>query len=167
METTKSTAIPIAQYFRLSMEQAPKSKEEMLEMQSISYANIVGSVIWILRYVKRVGDLGILFKSSSYNGEDALVGFCSSDFAGNVDTQKSQSGYIFIMYGAAVSWKLSMQNVVALSMTEAEYIALTSAVKESFWLRDITTDRDGTRLQNKQMILVFDEPSILDEKAKA
>ena len=69
-----------------------------------------------------------------------MLGFCDSDFAGSVDTRMSQSGYIFTMFGAAVSWKSSLQNVVALSMTEAEYITLTTTVKESTWLRGIATD---------------------------
>lgn len=54
--------------------------------------------------------------------------------------ESHKSGYIFTMFGAAVSWKSSLQSVVALSTTEAEYIALTIAVKESFWLRGIAAD---------------------------
>ena len=69
-----------------------------------------------------------------------MLGFCDSDFAGSVDTRMSQSGYIFTMFGAAVSWKSSLQNVVALSTTEAEYIALTTALKESVWWKGIATD---------------------------
>ena len=95
---------------------------------------------WTLRYLKGAGNLGILFKPGANTKSDALIGFCDSDFAGSIDTIKSQSGYIFTMYGAAVSWKSGLQNLVALSITEAEYIALTSAVKESFWLKEIATD---------------------------
>ena len=68
------------------------------------------------------------------------MGFCDSDFAGSIDTRKSQSGYIFTMFGSAVSWKSNLQSVVALSTTEAEYISLTSAVKESFWLKGMLAD---------------------------
>ncbi|XP_042065538.1 secreted RxLR effector protein 161-like [Salvia splendens] len=95
---------------------------------------------WILRYLRGAGNMGILFNSTDYGMEDALIGYCDSDFAGSIDTRKSQSGYIFTMYGAAVSWKSGLQNVVALSTTEAEYISLTSAVKESSWLRGIAND---------------------------
>ena len=48
METTKSTATPMAQHFRLTVEQAPKGEEERLEMQNIPYANIVGSVMYAM-----------------------------------------------------------------------------------------------------------------------
>lgn len=47
------------------------------------------------------------------------------------DTIKSQSGYEFTLNGAAVRWKSCLQSVVALSATEAEYIGLAEAVKES------------------------------------
>ena len=70
----------------------------------------------------------------------ALVEFCDSDYPWSVDTGMSQLGYIFTLFGASVRWKSSFQNVVALSTTEAKYFALTSAVKESFWLKGIAAD---------------------------
>lgn len=89
----------------------------------------------LLRYLKGAANLGILYGgNSNWNGE-ALVDFSDSDFAGNVDNRRSPSGYVFTMFGFAISWKSSLQNVVALSTTEAEYLALTAAVKESFLIR--------------------------------
>ena len=67
-------------------------------------------------------------------------GYCDADFATNLDSRKSQTGYVFTLYGSAVSWKSGLQSVVALSTTEAEYMALTEAVKESFWLKGILND---------------------------
>lgn len=58
-----------------------------------------------------------------------------SDYAGNIDTRKSLSGYVFTLYGTAVSWKSTLQSVVALSTTQAEYIALAEGVKEALWLK--------------------------------
>ena len=95
---------------------------------------------WLMRYMKGASDIGILFDGGKEVSGDALVGWPDSDFAGNVDTRRSQSGYVFTLYGAAVSWKSSQQAVVALSTTEAEFMALTAAVKESYWLRGILGD---------------------------
>ncbi|GKC50392.1 hypothetical protein Tco_1073137, partial [Tanacetum coccineum] len=39
--------------------------------------------------------------------------------------------------GCVVSWKATLQYVVALSTTEAEYMTLTEAVKEAIWLRGL------------------------------
>ncbi|XP_047949664.1 secreted RxLR effector protein 161-like [Salvia hispanica] len=95
---------------------------------------------WLMRYMKGASDIGILFDGANEVCGDALVGWSDSDFAGNIDTRRSQSGYVFTLYGAAVSWKSSLQSVVALSTTEAEFMALTAAVKESYWLRGILKD---------------------------
>lgn len=94
----------------------------------------------LLRYLKGAGDLGILFKADRKYEGDALKGFCDSDFAGNLDNRRSQSGYLFTLYGSIISWKSSLQSVVALSTTEAEFMSLTAAVKESFWLKGILAD---------------------------
>lgn len=69
-----------------------------------------------------------------------MVGFCDSDYAANLDNRRSQSGYVFTLFNSAISWKSSLQSVVVLSTTEAEYIALTEAVKESHWLKGIVGD---------------------------
>nr|GEU47145.1 retrotransposon protein, putative, Ty1-copia subclass [Tanacetum cinerariifolium] len=39
--------------------------------------------------------------------------------------------------GCVVSWKATLQHVVALSTTKAEYMALTEAVKEAIWLKGL------------------------------
>ncbi|XP_042006046.1 secreted RxLR effector protein 161-like [Salvia splendens] len=95
---------------------------------------------WILRYLNGTQGYGILFDGNEKEVEQPLMGCCDSDFATNVDTRKSQSGYVFCLYGSAVSWKPSLQSVVSLSTTEAEYISLIEAVKESLWLKGICFD---------------------------
>ena len=42
---------------------------------------------------------------------------------------------VFTAGGNPISWRSSLQKVVALSTTEAEYIALSDAVKEGVWLK--------------------------------
>ena len=55
-------------------------------------------------------------------------------------TTESTSGYLFKLSGAAISWRSKKQTCVALSMAEAEYMALASAAQEAMWLQQITTD---------------------------
>ena len=39
--------------------------------------------------------------------------------------------------GNTVSWRSSLQKVVALSTTEAKYMALSDAIREGIWLKVI------------------------------
>jgi len=75
----------------------------------------------------------------TYNGKVGtnLIGYTDSDWCGSPDDSKSTSGYIFMLAGAAVSWKSKKQSLVALCSTEAEYVAATEAAKEAIWLRGL------------------------------
>ncbi|CAD6231032.1 unnamed protein product [Miscanthus lutarioriparius] len=57
------------------------------------------------------------------------------DFATDLDKRRSLTGYVFTIDGCAVSWKATLQPVVALSTTETEYMAIAEAYKESVWLK--------------------------------
>ena len=54
----------------------------------------------------------------------------------DVDTSRSTSGYVMTYAGGAVSWQSRMQKSVALSTTEAEYMAAVEAGKEVIWMKD-------------------------------
>ncbi|XP_042051274.1 secreted RxLR effector protein 161-like [Salvia splendens] len=92
---------------------------------------------WMLRYLKGASKFGLVYKAESDHQGGALAGFCDSDYASNRDNRRSQTGYVFNLFGTAVSWKSGLQHVVALSTTEAEYIAITEAAKEAKWLKGI------------------------------
>ncbi|GAB2289888.1 hypothetical protein Dimus_038073 [Dionaea muscipula] len=55
--------------------------------------------------------------------------------AGDLDGRKSTSGYLFTLAGGAISWQSRLQKCVALSTTEAEYIAAVEAGKEMLWVK--------------------------------
>jgi len=42
--------------------------------------------------------------------------------------------------GRAISWSLKKQGIIALLMTEAEYVSLTHAVKETLWICTFLTE---------------------------
>jgi hypothetical protein len=60
-----------------------------------------------------------------YGGESELVvrGYTDASFQTDHDDMRSQSGYVFILNGGAVSWKSSKQETTADSTTEIEYVA--------------------------------------------
>ncbi|KAE8681718.1 hypothetical protein F3Y22_tig00111310pilonHSYRG00060 [Hibiscus syriacus] len=85
----------------------------------------------ILRYVKNTIDYGLLYKK----GEDCkLVGYCDADYAGDHDTRRSTTGYVFKLGSGTISWYSKRQPTVSLSTTEAEYRAAAMAAQESTWL---------------------------------
>ena len=66
-----------------------------------------------------------------------LTGYTDADWAGDQDTRRSTSGYVFDVGSAAISWSSKRQPTVALSTCEAEYIGQTQATKEAVWLRGL------------------------------
>ena len=90
-------------------------------------------VKWVLRYVRRTCSFGLKYRKKE-DCEEQLVGYCDSDFCGDLDKKRSLTRYCFTLFGNVISWKASLQSVVALSTTEAEFMALTEATKEALWL---------------------------------
>lgn len=87
----------------------------------------------VLRYLK-----GSKHPRLRYNADDMelpLKGYTDSDWAGNVVDRTSTSGYLWTLSGAPISWSAKKQTSIALSSTEAEYVAMTRAVQEGLWLR--------------------------------
>ena len=83
-------------------------------------------------------DFGLVFTKSAE--KFTVKGYSDSDFGGDLDRRRSTTGFVFRVGGNTVSWKSGLQQVVALSMTEAEYISLVEAIKEGLWLRGLTEE---------------------------
>ena len=63
-----------------------------------------------------------------------------SDYAGDLDKQRSTTGYLFSMAGEPVCWCSTLQSTVALFTIEAEYMAVTEAFKEAIWMHSLIND---------------------------
>jgi hypothetical protein len=87
--------------------------------------------------LKGTRDNGLIFKTlkTGFN----LKIFADADFANGADA-KSISGYACLLGESCIAWSSKKQSVVALSTTEAEYIALTHSAKEMVWLRQLLKD---------------------------
>lgn len=163
MKDAKPVSTPLAAHFKLSSFDSPKSKEEIDYMSRVPYSNAVGCIMyamvctrpdiaqavsvvsrymanpgkahweavkWILRYLKGTPNICIEYGRKS----DGFIGYCDSDHGGDLDDRKSTGGYVFCLGGSAISWRSGLQEVTALSTTEAEYMAITEAFKEAKWL---------------------------------
>jgi len=78
-----------------------------------------------------------------FGGNGILKGYVDSDFGGDLDKKRSLMGYVFTLGGCAISWKSTLQSTVALSRTEAKYMAITEAIKETIWLKAFLGEIDS------------------------
>ncbi|KAK3038231.1 hypothetical protein RJ639_030840 [Escallonia herrerae] len=85
------------------------------------------------RYVAGSTNFGIMFDRDGAKGR--VSGFANSDYAGYLDFRKSTTGYIFTFYKGLICYKSVLQSTISLSTTEAEYMALTEAAKETLCLK--------------------------------
>ena len=95
----------------------------------------------VIRYVKGTKQYGITYRKNSprhIGPEDSnlFYGFSDAAFA-NAEDKRSISRHVFLSNGGAITWGLKKQSTIALSSTEAEYVALSEASREAMWLRHI------------------------------
>ena len=188
MKEAKPVSSPLGGQFKLTKKTCPSSEEEKKKMLSIPYSSAVGSLMyamvctrpdiahavgvvsrflanpgkehweavkWIFRYLRGTSKMCLRFG----NEKPILDGYADADMAGDLDGRKSISGYLFTFAGGAVSWQSRLQKCVALSTTEAEYIALTEAGKEALWLKTLFQDLD---LKQDRFVVHCDSQSAID-----
>lgn len=95
----------------------------------------VNAVKRVIRYLINTRNVCI-----KYGESNDLIGYSDSDFAGDIDTRKSTTGYIFNMNGGPITWSSQKQKTIALSTTEAEFIAACESAKEILWLQQLLLD---------------------------
>ena len=198
MSGSKPAKTPIGTHFKLS---AVQDDSECVDTNKTPYASAVGSIMysmigtrpdlafaiglvsrfmgkpgaihweavkWLLRYIKGSQNLSLVYTK----GKDLnIIGYCDSDHGGDLDKQRSTSGYVFTVGGNTISWKSCLQSVVALSSTEAEFIALTEAVKEAIWvkglLEDIGFQQDKVQVwSDSQSAICLSKNSVFHERTK-
>jgi len=79
-------------------------------------------VYYICCYLVGTQNYALVYKDNSKLGVYACT---DSDWASNPDDRKSQTGYYIMIAGGVFSWVSKTQRTVALSFTEAEYMALS------------------------------------------
>ena len=108
----------------------------------------------VLRYVQGTLDYGLI--NSADDTSTTLTGYTDADWAGDLSTRRSTTGYVFQVQGNTLSWCSKRQGCVARSTTEAEYIALSTASQEAVWLRRLLEsvlkkqDKPTTLCENNQ-----------------
>ncbi|KAF7334226.1 Transcription factor [Mycena sanguinolenta] len=86
----------------------------------------------VLRYLTGSKNYAITFGLD----DSGFVAYTDADHASQPD-RHSISGNLFLFDGAPIAWSSRKQALIALSTTEAEYIAAASAAREITWLRNL------------------------------
>jgi hypothetical protein len=170
MDQSKKGFLPVLQGVKLSEAQCPTTAEDKEKMSAFPYASAIGSIMYamlctrpdvcldkslvgryqsnpgmdhwtvvknILKYLKRTKEMFLV-----YGGDKELIikGYVDASFDTDPDDSRSQSGYVFILNGGAVSWCSTKQSIVAGSTCEAEYIAASEAANEGVWMKEFISD---------------------------
>jgi hypothetical protein len=166
MQDSKPISTPMDSSAKLSKESSPNDENETQNMKEIPYQNAVGSLMYamlgtrpdiayavgavsrynsnpgeshwravkrIFRYLKGTRDLELHYGKTG----KTLCGYSDADWAGDADDRRSTTGFTFLLGGGAITWKSQKQPTVALSTTEAEYMALCHSAKEAIWLKTL------------------------------
>ncbi|GKA27622.1 retrotransposon protein, putative, ty1-copia subclass [Tanacetum coccineum] len=136
IDNGKSVKMPLGGHFKLSLKDCPVKDCDVERMSKVPYANAVGSLMYLM-VCTRPDIAYVVSVVSRYLANPDVTGFVDSDYAKDPDKGRSITGYAFLVQGCVVTWKATLQHVVALSTTEAKYMALTEAVKEAIWLRGL------------------------------
>ncbi|KAE8189875.1 hypothetical protein CF328_g6145 [Tilletia controversa] len=88
------------------------------------------------RYLRKTADHKLTYRAGR-NPDAPLVGFCDADYANDVDTRRSTTGFVYYLFGNPVTWSSRLQPTVALSTTEAEYMALCEGLREGLWIKTL------------------------------
>ncbi|KAL6322651.1 hypothetical protein AAG906_015337 [Vitis piasezkii] len=123
-ESSKPVSTPLAQHFKMTIENSPKTEKEVKYMEEIPCASIVGNIMYIMisRFMSNLG-------KKHWNAVKWVLRFLK----GSTD--------VGILYGGGAVGELgvvvSLQSMVILSSIEVEYVALT----ESLWVKGMIVER--------------------------
>jgi hypothetical protein len=123
----------------------------------------------IFRYLQATKEAKITYRAS---GNTEIIGYADADFGGDLETRRSTSGYIFLLANGAISWMSKRQSIVALSTTEAEYIACCATEQEAIYLRRLLEDlrhpvtKPTLLFQDNQGAITIERDFISNRKSK-
>jgi hypothetical protein len=166
----------------LSLEDSPKSREEILNMKDVPYCEALCSLMWLQvatrpdlsytinllsRFANNPGQahwnmmkhmLGylkeILEYGISYHWGSSLqpFGYVDANYTSNHDGRRLMEGHIFFVANGPISWASKCQSTVTLSTVEAEYMAFTCTIQQAIWL---TKFMDEVGLAQKPPVNIF------------
>ena len=119
----------------------------------------------VLKYLKGTTTSGLVYKHESDEKKINIEIFSDSDWGSSPDDRRSVSGFVVCVNGNPISWCSRVQKTVALSSCEAEFLALSEAMREALWLRQLLIELDVgfvapiiIRVDNQSAIRLAENP---------
>ena len=167
MEGCKPVSTPLEFGCRLDSSSVPTTAAGKVEMVDVPYRSAIGSLMYlatctrpdisaavselskfsqnpgvphwegvkrVLRYVSGTVGEGLLYKRGA---QVEVMGYSDSGHAGEKETSRGRTGYVFLSAGAAISWRSSMMKVVTHSSCESEYVGLSESSNEAVYLQQL------------------------------
>jgi hypothetical protein len=99
----------------------------------------------IVRYLKRTSGKGLILRPDTsrgleYHVDADFAGGFSEEYSNDATTCYSRTGYIIWFAGCPLIWSSKLQTTVALSTTEAEYIALSTALRDVIYVMQLLNE---------------------------
>ena len=188
MEGCKPVSTPLELGIQLDSSQQPVDDEEKRAMENIPYRSAIGSLMYlatctrpdlaaavselskfnqnpgvthwegvkrVLRYLSGTVGEGLMYKRGA---QVEVWGYSDSGHAGERETSRGRSGYVFLSAGAAVSWRSSMMKLVTHSSCESEYVGLSEAGNEAVYLNQLQGEM---KIGKMSVLLLGDNESSL------
>ncbi|KAL0301507.1 UNVERIFIED_CONTAM: Retrovirus-related Pol polyprotein from transposon TNT 1-94 [Sesamum radiatum] len=134
MSKAKSMSTPLENHFKLSSKQYRKIDHEIEDMEKTPLGSSQVDFQISEGYCWAWSSFG------SQQNDRLVVGYVDFDYTGDLDDRKSTTGYVFTLGGGPIYWKSTVQSIVALSTTEAEYMVVVEAAKEALWLNGLAKE---------------------------
>jgi hypothetical protein len=90
----------------------------------------------VLRYWAGTRTLGLTFRRSNRKINLNPTVYPDASWISEINSGRSHSGVITLLNDSPIHWWSKQQSMIALSSTEAEYIAMGEAAKDAVWLRE-------------------------------
>ena len=172
LTNAKAVSTPMNPNTHFSVQQCLSTINQMSKMKGVPYSEALGLVLWptivsrldtayavgillqfmqnpgpahwegikrVINYLGHTKDLWLTFGGKK---QEMFEGYCDADWASQ-SHQHSILGYSFHYGLGPISWSSKRQGIIALSSTEAEYIAETHVAKKGIWLKSFGRDCRG------------------------
>lgn len=143
-----------------TMPQLAYAVQTLSQFSSNPGAEHMSALKRVFKYLAHARDheVGIVYGGTRQWPVD-IIGYTDADWASNPNDRKSISGYVFLLGGGAISWSSKKQTTVALSSTEAEYMAATHAARHAIWLQRLFQDI-GIQLPDSMALFIDNQSTI-------